>query len=153
MEKRSNWRKYYIYPQCFTTCSNIMFEESACQKSDCLLNKILYNSLTKIDHAKTSDFFTQRNKNSSREPHNYPINLFFSVHKNLVYFWRAIFFSWCQPQYFMKDEILKISCKKRHSFLNGSYTFDKNSPSKWNFRSFEWLRENSQNFSCHIWNY
>ena len=26
-----------------------MFEESACQKSDCLLNNILYNSLTKIE--------------------------------------------------------------------------------------------------------
>ena len=33
-----------------------------------------------------------------------------------------------------------------------SYTIDKNSPSKWNFWTFEWLDENSPNSSCHIWN-
>ena len=33
------------------------------------------------------------------------------------------------------------------------YTLDKNRPSKWNFRTFEWLGENSENSSCHIWNY
>ena len=33
------------------------------------------------------------------------------------------------------------------------YTLDKNSPSKWNFQTFDWLSENSQNPSCHIWNY
>ena len=34
-----------------------------------------------------------------------------------------------------------------------SYTLDKNSPSKWNFWTFEWLGENSPNSSCHIWNH
>ena len=36
-----------------------------------------------------------------------------------------------------------------------SYTSDKNSPSKWNVGTFEWLSENSQNSSWHglIWNY
>ena len=34
-----------------------------------------------------------------------------------------------------------------------SYTLDKNSPSKWNFWTFEWLGENSPNFSYHIWNH
>ena len=34
-----------------------------------------------------------------------------------------------------------------------SFTLDKNSPLKWNFGSFGWLGENSQNSSCHIWNY
>ena len=34
-----------------------------------------------------------------------------------------------------------------------SYTLDKNSPSKWNFGTFERLGENLQNSSCHIWNY
>ena len=33
-----------------------------------------------------------------------------------------------------------------------SYTLDKNSSSKWNFWTFEWLGENSPNSSCHIWN-
>ena len=33
------------------------------------------------------------------------------------------------------------------------YTLDKNSPLKWNFQTFDWLSENSQNPSCHIWNY
>ena len=33
-----------------------------------------------------------------------------------------------------------------------SYTLDKNSPSKWNFWTFEWLGENSPNSSCHFWN-
>ena len=33
--------------QFFTTFPDIMFEESACQKSDCLLNHIFYNFLTK----------------------------------------------------------------------------------------------------------
>ena len=31
-----------------------------------------------------------------------------------------------------------------------SYTLDKNSPPKWNFRTFEWSGKNSQNSSCHI---
>ena len=30
---------------------------------------------------------------------------------------------------------------------------DKNSPSKWNFRTYEWLGENSPNPSCHTWNH
>ena len=34
-----------------------------------------------------------------------------------------------------------------------SYTLDKNSPLEWNFRTFEWLGENSPNSSCHIWNH
>ena len=33
-----------------------------------------------------------RNKNVSTKPHDYPRNLFFSVNKNLVYFWRVMFF-------------------------------------------------------------
>ena len=33
-----------------------------------------------------------------------------------------------------------------------SYILDKNSPSEWNFSTFEWLGENSRNSSCHIWN-
>ena len=33
-----------------------------------------------------------------------------------------------------------------------SYNLDKNSPSKWNFRTFECLGENSPNSSCHLWN-
>ena len=33
------------------------------------------------------------------------------------------------------------------------YTLNKNSPSKWNFWTFEWLGKNSQNCSCHIWNH
>ena len=32
------------------------------------------------------------------------------------------------------------------------YTLDKNSPSKWNFQTFERLGENSPNLSYHIWN-
>ena len=38
-------------------------------------------------------------------------------------------------------------------FSSNSYTLDKNSPSEWNFRTFEWLGENSPNASCHIWNH
>ena len=34
-----------------------------------------------------------------------------------------------------------------------SYTLDKNSPSKWNFWTFEWFGENSPNSSCYIWNH
>ena len=34
-----------------------------------------------------------------------------------------------------------------------SYTLDKNSPLEWNFRTIEWLGENSTNSSCHIWNH
>ena len=34
-----------------------------------------------------------------------------------------------------------------------SYTLDKNSPSKWNFQTFEWLGENSPNSLCNVWNY
>ena len=33
------------------------------------------------------------------------------------------------------------------------YTLDKNSPSKWNFWTFEWLGENSPNSSCYILNH
>ena len=33
------------------------------------------------------------------------------------------------------------------------HTLDKKSPSKWSFQTFEWLRENSPNSSCPIWNY
>ena len=33
-----------------------------------------------------------------------------------------------------------------------SYTMDKNSPSKWNSCTFEWLGENSPNSLCHLWN-
>ena len=38
-------------------------------------------------------------------------------------------------------------------FSSNSYTLDKNNPSEWNFRTFEWLVENSPNSSCHIWNH
>ena len=34
-----------------------------------------------------------------------------------------------------------------------SYTLDKNSLSKWNFQTFAWLGENSQNSLCHISNH
>ena len=33
-----------------------------------------------------------------------------------------------------------------------AYTLDKNSPSKWNFQTFEWLDKNSPNSLCHFWN-
>ena len=34
-----------------------------------------------------------------------------------------------------------------------SYSLDRNSPSKCNFWTFEWLGENSPNSSCHIWDH
>ena len=38
-----------------------------------------------VRHAKISRNFSYH-KNASTEPHNYPLNLFFTVHKNLVFF-------------------------------------------------------------------
>ena len=38
-------------------------------------------------------------------------------------------------------------------FISDLYTLDKNSPSKWNFQTFEWLGENLPNSLCHVWNY
>ena len=38
-------------------------------------------------------------------------------------------------------------------FISNLYTLDKNSPSKWNFQTFEWLDENSTNSLFHVWNY
>ena len=38
-------------------------------------------------------------------------------------------------------------------FSSNLYTLDKNSPSNWNFQTFEWLGENSPNSSRHVWNY
>ena len=38
-----------------------------------------------VSHAKISRNFSHH-KNASAEPHNYPLNLFFTVHKNLVFF-------------------------------------------------------------------
>ena len=32
------------------------------------------------------------------------------------------------------------------------FTLDKESPSKWNFQTFEWMGRNSPNSACHIWN-
>ena len=59
--------------QFFTACSNIMFEESTCQKSDHLLNQTFTVALRenglKVTHAKISGIFS-RNKNASTEPHN-----------------------------------------------------------------------------------
>ena len=51
---------------------------------------------------------------------------------------------------------ITVHCHERqllYIFLaQTSYTLDKNSPSKWNFWTFEWLGENSPNSSCHFWN-
>ena len=48
---------------------------------------------------------------------------------------------------FMKDKFSVVFLAQT------SYTLDKNTPSKWNFRTFEWLGENSPNSSSHIWNW
>ena len=40
---------------------------------------------------KLATFFSH-NKDASTEPHNYPINQFFSVNKNLVHIWCVSFF-------------------------------------------------------------
>ena len=47
MENRRNSHKYYIQPQLFSTYPNIIFEESACQKADRLLNRTFHNRLMK----------------------------------------------------------------------------------------------------------
>ena len=40
-----------------------------------------------------------------------------------------------------------------YCFISTLYIWEKKSPSKWNFRTFECLGEKSPNFLCHIWNY
>ena len=45
-----------------------------------------------------------------------------------------------------------VSWKITIFLVQTSCTLDKNSPSKWNFWTFEWLGKNSQN-SCHICNH
>ena len=112
VQNRSNSHKSYIYPQFLTPCPNIIFEESVCQKSDCLLKHILYNSLTKdkvkVDHAKISHIFS-RNKNASTEQHNYTINLVFPVSEIVsVYIWRSIFF----PDYTISHKLWKEDVEK-----------------------------------------
>ena len=59
---------------------------------------------------------------------------------------RSGFFKFC----------ITVQCNESHLCIflaQTSYTLDKNSPSKWNFWTFEWLGENSPNFSYHIWNH
>ena len=72
-----------------------MFQESACQETNCLLNYLFHNDLTKnkakVSYIKITHIFSS-NKIASTESHNYPINLVFSVNKNLVYFWSVFFF-------------------------------------------------------------
>ena len=60
---------------CWTTCFTV-----ALQKYQ-----------VKVSHAKISRIFSP-NKNASTEPHNYPLNLFFSLNKDLVCFWHVFFF-------------------------------------------------------------
>ena len=74
----------------------------------------------------------------------------------------------CVKIHQMTDAIFEIICHFLHhpsvslyiiplnvfnwkTFLAKTYTLDKNSQSKWNIQTFEWLGENSQNASCHIW--
>ena len=52
---------------------------------------LLQKGKIKASHTKINHIFL-RNKNASTGWHNYSINLFFSVDKNLVYFWHVMFF-------------------------------------------------------------
>ena len=129
-----------------------MFEESACQKSDHLLNCIFHNCLTKGE----VPLYTQKvtafpcSKNASTEPFNYPINLAFCVNKNLIYFWHAIFFldvshNISQIWHFEK----KIKIAKTTSFFEQGHWL---SPylSNWNFDEWfsNYLSKNKFLASC-----
>ena len=92
-KKRKVWKTPEIHTNItfshnfFTACPNVIFEESACQNSNRLLTTsfkmALQKNKIKVSHTKINHIFP-RNKNGSTEPHNYPINLIFSVNKNLV---------------------------------------------------------------------
>ena len=82
----------------------------------------LWKDKVKVSHEKISHIFLH-NKNASTETHNYPINLFFSINKDLIYFWCVNFFlgvshniSWNMR--FWKDV---KKCKNVILFLMGSY--------------------------------
>ena len=129
-----------------------MFEESACQKSDHLLNCIFHNCLTKGE----VPLYTQKvtafpcSKNASTEPFIYPINLAFCVNKNVIYFWHAIFFldvshNISQIWHFEK----KIKNAKTTSFFEQGHWL---SPylSNWNFDEWfsNYLSKNKFLASC-----
>ena len=106
-----------------------MFEESACQNSNRLLTTsfkmALRKNKIKFSHTKINHIFPC-NKNGSTESHNYPINLIFSVNKNLVYFWREIFFldvihNISRNMTFWKEDAQK--CKSVILFWTGLYIY------------------------------
>ena len=81
----------------------------------------LWKDKVKVSHAKISCIFSC-NKNASKEPDNYPINLTFSVNINLVWIWCVIFFfdisqNFSQNMRFSKKDVKK--CKNIILFLNG----------------------------------
>ena len=107
--------KFPILPPSFTTIwknlvihKNITFSHNFSQhiQISCLKNQYGKNQIicftapitvalqrdeVKVSHTKINHIFSC-NKSASAELHNYPINLFLSVNKNLVNFWHIIFF-------------------------------------------------------------
>ena len=65
------------------------------------------------------------------------------------HFWNHMSFFLHHPS--VSLYIIPLNFFNWKTFLAKTYTLDKNSPSKWNIQTFEWLGENSQNASCDIW--
>ena len=129
-KKRILWKTAAIHTYITFSHNFSQHVQSSCLKDQHAKNQIIcltafftiafWKIRVKVSYTKINHVFSC-NENASTEPLNYPINLFFSVSKNLVYFWCAIFFhvthSSLQNMTFWKeDEKKKRKMQKRLFF-------------------------------------